>query len=87
MTWVAGMPLIVGGAGSAAATAWMLNAGSEADSWPSLTLITMLANVPALVGVPLKAPVEVLKVAQDGRFWTLKVSAIPCGSDAVGVKE
>jgi hypothetical protein len=37
--------------------------------------------------VPLKAPVEVLNVAQEGRFCTLKVSVRPAGPLAVGVKE
>ena len=67
----------------------MLNAASEAESCPSLTLITMFENVPTLEldGVPLKVPVEVLNVAQAGRFWTLNVSARPVGPEAVGVNE
>ena len=82
MTCVGGVPPIVGGP-----LTLMLNAGSEADAWPSLTVITMLENVPALVGVPLRVPVEVLKVAQLGRFCTLKVSVRPLGPLAVGVKD
>ena len=78
------MPLIVGGT----ALTWMLKAGSAADAWPSLTLMAMLAKVPTfeLEGVPLKVPVEVLNVAQDGRFCTLKLSVIPAGPLALGVK-
>ena len=84
-TCVAGVPLIVGGT----ALTWMLNAGSEADSWPSLTAITMFENVPTfeLEGVPLTAPVDVLNAAQGGRFCTLKVSVAPVGPLALGVKE
>src|SRR5579864_4669959 len=80
LTCVAGVPLIVGGT----ALTWILNAGSEADSWPSLTLITMFGNVPTLEleGVPLKVPVEALNAAQAGRFCTLKVSARPVGPEA-----
>ena len=37
--------------------------------------------------MPLRVPVEVLNEAQDGRFWTLKVSVRPAGPLAVGVKE
>ena len=71
LTLVAGVPLIVGRSFVfEAALTRMLNAGSDALSRPSLTLITMLLNVPtcALVGVPLRRPVEVLNVAQLGRF-------------------
>ena len=66
----------------------MLKAGSEADACPSLTLITMLENVPTLEleGVPLKVPVVVLNEAHDGRFWTLKLSVVPEGLLALGVK-
>lgn len=78
-----------GDGGAAAAVTWILKAGSEADTLPLLTLIAMLAKVPtfALEGVPLRVPVEVLNVAHDGRFWTLKVSALPVGLVTVGVKE
>ena len=47
------------------------NAGNEAVVEPSDPLMTILAKVPAAVGVPLKVPVAVLKLAQDGRFWIL----------------
>src|SRR5215467_7600043 len=66
----------------------MLNAASEADACPSFTVITMFENVPTLEveGVPVRAPVEVLKAAQAGLFCTLKVSVRPAGPLAVGVK-
>jgi hypothetical protein len=38
-------------------------------------------------GVPLREPVEALKVAQLGTFVALKVSGSPSGSAAVGVNE
>ena len=62
---------------------------SAAEVFPSLTLITMLANVPTLelAGVPLSVPLAMLKVAQDGMFWMLKLSVPPDGSLALGVKE
>jgi len=49
----------------------------------------MFENVPTLEleGVPLTAPVDVLKAAQEGRFCTLNVSVSPAGPLAVGVKE
>ena len=76
--------MIVGGT----ALTWTLNGASEADAWPSLTLMAMLAKVPTfeLEGVPLKVPVDVLKVAQDGRLCTLKVRVMPAGPLALGVK-
>ena len=46
----------------------------------------MLENVPADAGVPESLPVEVLKVAQDGLFWMLKVSVSPSASLPVGWK-
>ena len=46
------------------------NAGNDTLVRPSLTLIVMLENVPALeaFGVPDKRPVLVLNDAQAGRF-------------------
>ena len=75
--------------GGCIAFTWILNAASEADACPSLTLITMFVNVPTyeLGGVPLKVPVDVLKLAQPGRFCTLKLRVMPAGPLAVGVKE
>ena len=48
----------------------MENAGNVADALPSLTLIVTFAYEPtcALVGVPDRRPVDVLNVAQEGRF-------------------
>jgi hypothetical protein len=37
-------------------------------------------------GVPDSRPVAVLNVAHEGRFWMLKVSALPSGSEALGWK-
>jgi hypothetical protein len=50
--------------------------------------MTMLEKVPtlAVAGVPESLPVELLKFAHDGRFATEKVSALPLGELAVGVK-
>ena len=86
-TLVAGVPLMVGA--SLVLVTVRLKAGRAVVTVPSLTLITMLLVVPtlALVGVPLKRPVVVLKVAQLGRFTMLKAKVVPAsGSDAVGVK-
>ena len=46
------------------------NAGSDVVRVPSLTLITMPDYAPtfALVGVPVSAPVAVLKLAHAGLF-------------------
>jgi hypothetical protein len=67
----------------------MLNGARDAPTLPLLTLITMFVNVPTseLEGVPLRVPVEVLKLAQEGRFWMLKVRLLPVGLVTVGVKE
>jgi hypothetical protein len=40
----------------------------------------------AAVGVPDNSPVALLKVAQLGAFFTLKLSAAPLGSVVAGVK-
>lgn len=71
---VAGVPVMLGGAltgGGAAAVAadtLMVKGASDAAAKPSLTLITMLREVPALalVGVPESCPVVLLKLAQEG---------------------
>src|SRR5580700_8924429 len=65
----------------------MLNGASDAAAEPSLTLITMLLNVPtlALDGVPESLPELLLKLAHDGRLLTEKVSGLPSGSLALGV--
>ena len=81
------MPEIVGAwlVGAAAVTA-MENAVSDALAWPSLTLIRTFEKDPVEAGVPESLPVEALKLAQAGLFWTLKLSAFPSGSVAVGWK-
>ena len=57
------------------------NAGSCAVACPSLTLITMLLNVPNVaVGVPCNRPVVVLNVAHDGAFVIENVNGLPSGS-------
>src|SRR5262245_58547559 len=88
MTLVGGVPLIVGMVFGISSTV-IVNAGSDAATRPSLTEITTLAKVPTLLasGVPLRAPVDALKLAQTGRFAIEKVSELLSGSDAVGVNE
>jgi hypothetical protein len=81
---VGGVPEIVGGRFGCVTA--IENAGSDAVACPSLTLIAMLANVPAAVGVPDSCPVLPLNVAQAGRLVILNVSVVPVsGSLAVGV--
>ena len=67
----------------------IVNCGSEADDVPSLTVIVMPANVPtfAVVGVPVKAPVLALNVAQLGALLIENVSAPPEPVFAVGRNE
>ena len=69
-TLVLGVPLIVGArlVGVVGAFTVIENAASVALARPSLTLMRMLLCVPPCVGVPLNRPVEVLKLAQLGRF-------------------
>jgi len=78
-----------GGGGGAAEATVMLNGASDADAWPSLSLIPMFEIVPTLEleGVPLTVPVAMLNVAQEGRFWTEKPRVVPDGPLALGVKE
>ena len=54
----------------AAAATVMLNEGRVAVRLPSLPVMAMFANVPALVlpGVPDSRPVEALNVAHEGRL-------------------
>ena len=63
-------------------------AGKETLVVPSLTPMVMFEYVPtsAAVGVPDNSPVALLKVAQLGVFFALKVSAAPLGSVVAGVK-
>ncbi|HXQ21002.1 MAG TPA: hypothetical protein VN812_04965 [Candidatus Acidoferrales bacterium] len=83
---LAGVPVMVGGAG---AVTVIVNGARDADAVPSLTEIVILANAPTLVdaGVPDSWPVVVLNEAQDGMFAIEKLSAAPRGLDAVGVNE
>jgi hypothetical protein len=66
-----------------------VNAAKEAEEEPSLVEIAMFEKVPtlALLGVPLSLPVVVLKLAQEGRLETEKVSVLPLGSVVLGVNE
>jgi hypothetical protein len=83
---VAGEPEIVGGRFDVGAVTAIENAGNAALLAPSLTEITMLANVPVVPagGVPESRPVLVSNVAQAGRPEIANVSAPPSGSLAVG---
>src|SRR3954447_4398268 len=78
-------PLLLLEATGAAFTA-IENAGNLVVAVPSLTEMTMLANVPVAVGLPDSWPVLVLKVAHEGRFVIEKPSVLPSASLAVGVK-
>jgi len=64
----------------------MEKGASEAVICPSLTVMTMLANVliSAVVGVPVSAPVALLKLAQEGLFAIVKLSVSPSASLAEG---
>src|SRR5690242_20450561 len=62
-------------------------AGNEAEALPSLTVITMFANVACAFGVPVSAPVAVLNCAQAGLFWIVNASVSPSASAALGVRE
>ena len=85
MAAAAGVPEIVGAVFTGvAALAVIVNAGKAADAWPSLTLITTLANVPAADGVPCKRPVAAVNVAHAGRLVMLNVNGLPFASLAVG---
>ncbi len=81
---VDGVPVIVGGA--LRAETLIVNGGSDVDTFPSLTPITMLAKVPTdvAVGVPANAPVLALKVAHAGRLAIVNVSGSPLASAAAG---
>src|SRR6185295_1512446 len=83
---VGGVPEITGGVFED--TTVIANAGNGVDALPSLTLMTMLLNVPILLapGVPCSKPVLVLNVAQVGRFAIENVSGSESASAAVGWK-
>ena len=63
------------------------NEGSEADDLPSLTEIRMPDHVPAEVGLPVSAPVELENCAQAGLLTIENRNFRVCvsGSFAVGV--
>ena len=85
-----GVPVIVGGElVDELATTVIENVGSECLVTPSVAWRMMLEYVPTLaaVGVPLRRPVVVLKVAQEGFMRILKVTGLPSGSRAVGWNE
>ena len=66
-----------------------LNAGRFTEAVPSLTLITIPLVTPTfvLVGVPVKAPVAVLKLAQVGLLVMLYVRVEPTSTSLpVGIK-
>jgi hypothetical protein len=77
------------GVSFAGACTWIEKGAREALWVPSLTLMTMFESVPtsAVGGVPESCPVAELKLAHGGAFATLKVTVLPSGSDATGVKE
>jgi hypothetical protein len=79
------LPAAVGGLVAAATVTE--NAGSEALAVPFETLMVMPEAVPALLGVPVRLPVELLKVAQLGMLEMENVSAAPLESEVVGVNE
>ena len=81
------MPLITGAL--FACTTVIVKAASETLSVPSETEMTMPGCGPTAAdpGVPLKRPVDWLKLAQSGFPLMLKLSACPSGSEAVGRNE
>jgi hypothetical protein len=84
-TVVAGVPEMTGATfcwvGAETAIA---KGASEVVAIPSLALIVIAENVPAVVGVPDSRPVLLLNVAHVGWFAMPKVSALPSASLAVG---
>jgi hypothetical protein len=80
---VLGVPEIVGGR-----FVEIVNAGSEAEEVPSVTLIRMFDQVPATLGTPSMRPEYLLNVIHAGLFTMLNRSALLAvsGSLAVGVK-
>ncbi len=68
-TVVAGDPEIVGGRLAAVPPVTVIEkAGRDAEENPSLTLMTMLEVVAAVVGLPLSRPLNALNVAHAGRL-------------------
>ena len=86
----AGEPLITGALLVVVlALTLIVKAGKLTVRLPSDVLMTMLEYVPTceLEGVPLKRPVVLLKVAQDGLLEIQKTSGSPFESLAVGWNE
>jgi len=79
--------LLTTGTAELAGATVIVKADSDFVRLPSLTEMRMFENVPAMVGVPLRRPVLVLKPAQAGRLLTANVSVWPSGSVAEGWKE
>ena len=67
----------------------IVKAARLAEALPSDTEITMFEVLPTLAaaGVPLRRPVDVLKLAHDGLLVIENVRVCPSGSEAVGVNE
>src|SRR5271170_3682227 len=80
---------MVGGVGGADEATVMANAGSDADPYALLTLITMPEEVPtfAAAGVPLNCPVAALNAAQEGLPEIRKVRVPPEGFATLGWNE
>ena len=78
--------LTAGAADVVAPFTWIENAGREFASCPLVTEIWTLPYVPAwaLVGVPERRPVAMLKLAQAGLFFTEKDNGWAAQSRAVG---
>ena len=85
-TDVAGEPLIVGA--RLFEFTWIENAGSAVLARPSLTLMTMFEYVATLpdAGAPDSMPLDVLKLAHEGRFEIENISVSPFASLADGWK-
>ncbi len=79
---------LAGGGVVALLLTWMRKAGNWATAFESLTSMVIMSVMPTLasVGVPVRAPVVVLNVAQAGTLVALNVSGSPSGSPAVGCK-
>lgn len=92
VTWVAGVPEIVGGrfagAGDDAAFTVRSKAGSDLLALPSDTAMTMprVTATSAAAGVPVSAPDAVLKLAQEGLLTIANVSRSRSASAALGMK-
>jgi hypothetical protein len=64
----------------------IVNAGSDAVERPSVTEITMLRQVPAVLGTPSMRPEYWLKMIHEGLFAIVNFNFGVSGSVAVGVK-